>query len=654
MSYINFDKLQLVNLAYSLQKELLRTNRAGSYASTTIVRCNTRKYHGLLVSLQPQIDKLHHVFLSTLDVTVIQQNTEFNLGIHQYGDDLYEPGGHKYIRDFESDPIPKLTYRVGGVVLTAEMVFAKDDDRILIRYTLVDAHSPTKLKFKPLLAFRSIHSLTLKNDNVDQSFFPVKNGIGIRMYQPYDPVYMQFSKKVNYTHNPDWFYGIEYTKEKTRGYDHKEDLYQPGFFEVPLKKGESVIFSAGLNDIGEMSLKSRFQQEVKNRIPRDNFIHCLENAAEQFFMHTGTETDLIAGFHWYNVYGRDTFLALPGLTLTRNDTEAFFDVLDTMVKRMNGVFFPNVREGDHWNYDSVDTSLWFFWTLQQYFQHTSDSGMIWKKYGKLMKKILDAYRDGTNHRIFMAENGLLHAGEENKALTWMNSVVDGIPVVDRNGFAVEINALWYNAISFYIELSQKHKAQNVTKTWRPIIEKINHSFTAVFYDAKNEYLADVVRDDFKDFAVRPNQLFAVTLPYSPLPDEIKYQVLHKVKQELLTPKGIRTLSPKNPYYKGIYKGDIKARDRAYHQGTAFPWLLGHFAEAFLKLHGASGYTFIKNILNEFEAEMTETGIGTVSELFYGDPPQKGKGAISYAGSVAALLRINYLLNKFETNTNQSK
>ena len=216
MSYIKFDKTQLVNLEYSLQKELLRSNRAGSYASTTITGCNTRKYHGLLVTLQPQIDNQHHVFLSSLDLTVIQHNTEFNLGIHKYGDDVYEPGGHKYIRDFESDPIPKVTYRIGGVVLTKERVFAANDDRILIRYTLDDAHSSTRLRFKPLLAFRSVHGLSKQNNDVDTSYSQIENGIKVKMYKPYSPLYLQFSKKNSYIHNPDWYFGVEYTKEKNQ------------------------------------------------------------------------------------------------------------------------------------------------------------------------------------------------------------------------------------------------------------------------------------------------------------------------------------------------------------------------------------------------------------------------------------------------------
>lgn len=654
MSYISFDKQQLVNLEYSLVKELLRTNRAGSYASTSIIRCNTRKYHGLLISQQPQIDNLHHVFLSTLDVTVIQQNTEFNLGIHKYEDNLYEPGGHKYIRDFESDPIPKITYRVGGVVLTSEMVFSHEEDRILIRYTLEEANSKTKLRFKPLLAFRSAHSLSAKNDYVDSSFSEIKNGVKVRMYEPYDYLHLQFSRKPAYHHQPDWYYGLEYTKEKSRGYDYKEDLYTPGTFELSIVKGQSIVFSAGLKDVGNSKLNNLFQNEISQRIPRSNFTNCLENAAQQFFMHQGDETELVAGYHWFNVHGRDTFIALPGLTLTTGDHKTFFNVIDSIIKKMKGVFFPSTMLGNSIEYNSVDTSLWFFWVLQQYTIITGDYSTIWKKYGKLLNKILEAYKNGTEHNIHALDNGLLYAGFDNDTLTWMNTKIDDNPVINRNGLVVEVNSLWYNAINFYVELASVNKSTRGLKVWKEMIEKIEFSFTETFWDEQQGYMADVVRGDFKDMAVRPNQIFIASLPYSPVTEEIQYLTLHKVQQELLTPRGIRTLSPKNPDYIGIYKGNITARDKAYHQGSAFPWLYGHFAEGYLKIHGKSGLSLIKRYLSEFENEMTESGIGTISELFYGNPPHKGKGAISHAWSVAELLRTNYMINQLENNTNQSE
>jgi predicted glycogen debranching enzyme len=599
------------------------------------------------VSLQPQIDNEHHVFLSNLDVSVVQRNETFNLGIHKYADNIYEPGGHKYIRDFESEPIPKITYRVGGVVLTTERVFLENEDRILIKYTLVDAHSPTRLRFKPLLAFRNVHAMSKKNNNVDTSYTEVKNGIKLRMYQPYDPLFMQFSKKAKYNPKNDWYYGIEYTKEKTRGYEFKEDLYLPGEFELSIKKGESVIFSAGFADMGNKRFNPVFEKEIEQRIPRDSFIHCLENSAQQFFMKRNDKIEMIGGYHWFRLHGRDTFVSLAGLTLPQGNKDTFLKVTDTMVGMMKDEFFPNNRIGNQIDYHSVDTQLWFFRALQHYLDFTEDARTLWEKYEKPMKKILNAYLKGTSFNIHTLDNGLLWAGGENDSLTWMNAVVDGKPVINRNGLAVEVNALWYNAIKFFAELAQKNGKKEISKKWDRFAAKIKDSFTQTFWDEKKAYLADVVRGDYKDMSVRPNQLFAASLPYSPLTDDKKYKVLQKIEQELLTPRGIRTLSPKNPDYNGKYSGNITERDKSYHQGSAFPWLLGNFAEGYLNLHGKAGLSFIRKLLFDFEEEMTNVGIGTISELYYGSPPQKGKGAISHAWSVAALLRVNYLINKYE-------
>jgi predicted glycogen debranching enzyme len=646
MSYIRFDKKQLVNLESSLQKEILRSNRAGSYLSTTIVGCNTRKYHGLLVSLQPQINNHHHVLLSALDETIIQHETEFNLGIHKYTGDVYEPGGHKYMHEFESDPIPTLTYKVGGVVFTKERVFAANEDRILIRYKLVDAHSPTVLRFKPFLTFRSVHSLSKANSDVNTGYSLVSNGIGMKLYEPYSTLYMQFSKDAKYVHNPNWYFGIEYPKEMTRGYDFKEDLFVPGYFEIAIKKGESIIFSGGLEKADPSKLKTLFIKEFTTRIPRDNFEDCLINSAQQFFVHRKKKIDLIAGYHWFDISGRDTFIALPGLTLTQNDTSTFIQAIDTMVCKLRGAFFPNSRVNDEFVYNSVDAPLWFFWSLQQYAIFTGDHATIWKKYKKVMSTILEEFRKGTSFNVHMLDNGLLWAGTDNDVLTWMNVQFDGKPFINRSGLAVEINALWFNAINFYIELARRNKEKDIVSAWQPVIDNINGSFISTFWSEKQGYLADVVRGDYRDFSARPNQIFATSLPYRPIPDEICHRILVFIEKELLTTRGLRTLSPKHPDYKGIYKGDIVARDTAYHQGSVFPWLLGAFADGYLNIHGKGGLGLIKKLYKGFEEEMGRGGIGTISELYYGDPPHKGKGAISQAWSVAELLRINHLIKKF--------
>ena len=280
MSYIKFDRSRLVNLEYSLNRELLRANRAGSYASSTIINCNTRKYHGLLVTPQPGVDKDNHVLLSCLDETVIQRDAEFNLGIHKYPGGIYNPKGHRYIVDFDTEPIPRQTYKVGGVLLTKEMIFTSNEDRMIIKYTLEDAHSPTTLRLKPFLAFRNVHHLSHENIFADKKYEKAPNGIKVKMYEGYTDLYMQLSVKNEYTHVPTWYYKIEYQEEMERGYEYQEDLYVPGFFEVDIRKGESIYFQAGIKEISPASLKRVFTAELDKRIPRNNFENCLINSGQ--------------------------------------------------------------------------------------------------------------------------------------------------------------------------------------------------------------------------------------------------------------------------------------------------------------------------------------------------------------------------------------
>ncbi len=646
MSYINFDKSQLVNLEYALNRELLRSNRAGSYANSTIINCNTRRYHGLLVTHQPGIDNENHVLLSSLDETVIQMDSEFNLGIHKYPGGIYNPKGHKYLRDFVTEPYPKMTYRVGGVILTKEMVFTTREDRMIIKYTLVDAHSPTKLRLKPFLAFRNIHALSKENIFADKKFERVPQGIKVRMYQGYTDLFMQISTENEYTHVPDWYYSIEYQEEMERGYEFLEDLYIPGFFEFDIEKGESVYFAAGTKELAPASMKRAFNAELEKRIPRNNFANCLTNAAQQFIIKKDKGTEVLAGFPWFGRSGLSTFVSLPGLTLVNGDTATCKAVIDTMISEMKGPLFPLFGSGNTATYNSADTALWFFWSLQQYADAVKDPQAIWKEYGKKMKIILDGYRQGTEYNIHMDEDGLIYAGQHGVALTWMDAVANGKPVTPRMGKTVEINALWYNAICFSMEIAGASGDTAFCDEWKDIALQIPVSFLAAFWSQERRYLADFIDGAYKDWAVRPNMVIATSLPYSPVPEDIRKDVLSRVKQELLTPRGLRTLSPKSPIYKGSYCGNQSEREAAYHQGSVSPWLLGHFVEGYLKIHGKSGLSLIKSLYEGFEPVMTEHGIGTISELYDGDPPHIGRGAISQASSVAELLRIGSLIKKY--------
>jgi predicted glycogen debranching enzyme len=651
MSYIRFDKEQLINLEYSMPRELLRANRAGAYSSTTIINCNTRKYHGLLVTPQPGIDDENHVLLSSIDETVIQHNAEFNLAIHKFAGDVYNPKGHKYIRNFTTEPIPKLTYRVGGVVLTKEILLARNDDRTIIKYTLEEAHSPTTLRFKPLLAFRSIHALSHANVYVDTKFEQIQNGIKVRMYTGYTPLYMQFSKKVQYTHVPDWYHNFEYVREKWRGYDYLEDLFVPGFFEVDIKKGESIYFSAGVDEIMPSRLGRLFSNEVNSRIPRSSFIDCMKNSAQQFIVRRGDKTYLKAGFPWFGRRGRDTFISLPGLTLTMYDEKTFRDVADTMISEMNGPLFPNADYGSKAVYNSADAPLWFIWAMQQYAAYKGSPAQVWKKYGSVIKTILEGFRNGTDFNIHMLENGLLYAGEKGNAVTWMDAFIDGEPLIPRIGLPVEINALWYNAIMFALECASQAKEKDFIDAWKPVAGIIPSAFESTFWDPRKGYLADYVNGDFKDWSVRPNMVIATSLNYNPVSEEIRKLVLDVVRSELLTSRGLRTLTPKDANYHSVYFGNQIARDKACYEGTAWPWLLGHFAEGYLKIHGRSAIRQIEKLYSGLEETIAEHGIGSISELFDGDPPHKPGGAISMAWSVAEVLRIHHLLQEYKAKFN---
>jgi predicted glycogen debranching enzyme len=573
--------------------------------------------------------------------------SDFTLGFHKYPGDKYTPKGHKYLRDFAIEPYPKMTYRVGGVILTKEMVFTSKDDRMIIKYTLVEANSPTKLKFKPFLAFRNIHTLSKENIFVDKKYEKVANGIKVRMYQGYTDLFLQFSKEAEYTHVPDWYYNIEYQEEMNRGYEYQEDLYVPGFFELEIEKGESVYFAAGTQELGPATMKRTFNSELDKRVPRDSFHNCLINAAQQFIVKKGKSTEVLAGFPWFGRSGRSTFVALPGLTMVTGDLQTCKSVIDTMVSEMNGPLFPLFGSGSNTIYGAADTSLWFFWTLQQYVDFTGEHEKTWKEYGKKMKLILESYRKGTEFNIHMEPDGLIYAGIPGMALTWMDAFANGKPVTPRMGKAVEVNALWYNAIRFAIELATLAGDHKFCEEWTPLAEMIPDSYFNAFWNPEKHYLADYIDGAYKDWAVRPNMVIATSLPYSPVREEIRKEILSRVKQELLTPRGLRTLTPKSPVYKGVYQGNQNEREAAYHQGSVSPWLLGHFVEGYLRIHGKSGLSLIKTLYQEFEPVMTEHGIGTISELYDGDPPHHGRGAISQAASVAELLRIGYLLKKYQ-------
>lgn len=636
----------MTNLQESLTRELLRTNRSGAYASTTIVGCNTRRFHGLLVVPIPELDDDNHVLLSSLDPTVIQHGAEFHLGIHKYHGNVFSPNGHKYIQEFDCEQIPTTTYRVGGVILRKERVFQHYDDRILIRYTLVDAHSETTLRFRPFLAFRSVRQFTHENPTASRAYEETDNGIRTKMYEGYPYLYMQFSKKPQFVFQPDWYRGIEYPKEQERGYASNEDLYVPGYFELPIKKGESIVFAASTSEIDTATLPALFEEEREKRIPRDNFFRCLFNAAHQFHNYSkDNERYILAGYPWFKSRARDTFVALPGLTLSIDERENFEQVMATAVKGLRQFMEGTPLTVKMYEIDKPDVPLWAVWAIQQYAKEAGRQ-RCWKRYGALVRDIISYIQANQHPNLRLDEGGLLYADGRTEAITWMNSTANGLPVVPRSGYIVEFNALWYNALRFAASLEREFGQPSEAETWEHLAAKTKVSFVDTFLNEYG-YLYDYVDGAMADWSVRPNMIFAAAFDFSPLSEPQKKGIVDICTRELLTPKGLRTLSPKSGGYNPMYVGPQAQRDYAYHQGTAWPWLAGFYMEACLKLYKRSRISFIERQMAGYEDQVFQHCIGTIPELFDGNPPFKGRGAISFAMNVGEILRANELLEKFK-------
>ena len=640
MSYLKFDKSLLINLEQSLPKEMLRTNQAGAYHCTSIVGCNTRKQHGLLVIPIESMGNRPHVLLSSLDETVIQHGAPFNLGIHRYQGGVYSPNGHKYIREFDCENVPRITYRVGGVILTKEKVFISEENRILIRYTLVEAHSPTKLRFKPFLAFRESNSLVMANEKISKDIEFVNNGVATCLYEGFPTLFMQFSRKPTWVDEPNWYNNIEYVKDLERGVPYMEDLWVPGYFEIPIKKGESVIFSAGINEVNPRSLARMYQEEISHRTPRTSFFNCLKNAAKQFYLRENDKMYILSGYPWGIVLARNTFMSVPGLTLAidhKADYESIMKTaLDALVKYYNTGDLDSRIHG----IDEPDIALWAAWAIQQYAKIIGEKEAR-DRYLDTLGFIIDSIL-ANKHPILQVDGdtGLVRTDNgDSRAVSWMNSTLHGRPVVPRTGYLVEMNALFYNALCFTAKLVGDNATKEelvYRKRWEDAAEKMKKPFVDTFLNDAG-YLYDYVNGSYTDLAVRPNMAVAIGLDFSPLDRRQRKSVLDVVTRELLTPKGLRTLSPRSYGYRPFYLGSPDERDMAMHNGPARPWLIGFYADAYLRVFGMSGVSYIDRMLIGFEDEMSQGCIGSLSQLYDGNPPFNGRGAISHATNVAEVL-----------------
>lgn len=647
MSYLKFDKNLLINLEQSLRLEVLRTNQSGAYHCTTIVGANTRKQHGLLVIPVPEIDDNSHVLLSSLDETVIQHGAPFNLGLHRYSGGVYSPNGHKYIREYDCERVPTHTFRVGGVILKREKIFITNENRILIRYTLVDAHSKTTLQFRPFLAFRNANDLCVENQVASRDYKEVSNGISTRMYEGYPELFMQVNHKPKFVFDPHWYKGIEYIKDQERGIPYTEDLYVPGYFEVDMKKGDTIIFSAGVSEVNTRMLSKMYEDEIKTRTPRTSFYNCLKNSAKQFYVTNADGHYMLAGYPWFKVRARDEFIALPGCTLSNHHRPDFEAIMDTAKEAFTRWMETGEPDKHLQGIDLPDVPLWAAWAIQCY-SHDTDVPTARERYGELVAQLIDFIIDGKHPNLQVDDNGLVRTDGTRQPMSWMDSArPDGTPLIPRTGYLVEFNALWYNALMFLLQMYADDKQmQSHVERWQKISDAYAESFAPTFLNDYG-YLYDYVNGSYTDLSVRPNMVIAVGVDHTPLDRRQRKRILDFVTRELLTPKGLRTLSPNSYGYNPWYVGNPEQREKAYYSGSARPWLMGFYCHAYVKVFGIGGLSFVNRMMIGFEDEMSQGAIGTLSELYDGNPPFIGRGAVSFAANVGEILRVLRLLKNLD-------
>jgi predicted glycogen debranching enzyme len=649
---IQFEREAWSDLEAALRREWLETNGLGGFASSTIIGLNTRRYHGLLVAAtKPPVGRL--VLLSKLEETLLIDGKRFDLSANRYPGVIH-PHGFHYLKQFRLDPFPVFTYDVEGTEFEKSVFMIHGENSTVIQYELRKNNRPDvpknlRLELRPLIAFRDYHGTTHKNGGINPG---VQERSGLATVTPYQglPDLHLAHNAIDLRKTGDWYCNFEYDAERERGLDCSEDLFNPFTlcFDLRLRRQASIIAATEQRDVTQAveyrrAAITRRRKELVASPIEDSFAQSLGAASDQYLVSRGNEKTVIAGYPWFGDWGRDTMIALPGLTLPTGKYEVARSILRTFAKHVDQGMLPNrfPDAGQTPEYNTVDATLWFFEAARAYLAYTCDLEFVRDELYTVFIDIISCHARGTRHGIKVDDSGLLASGELGVQLTWMDAKVGDWVVTPRRGKPVEIQALWYNALCIMEDLADRFGDEAAQKRYRHMAAVAQWSFNRLFWNEKLGCLYDVVNGGPPDPTVRPNQIFAVSLPHSMLPRDRARSVVEKVEEHLLTPFGLRTLAPSDPRYRGSYTGTPTERDGAYHQGTVWPWLLGPFIAAYIKVNGGSegARRQAQAWLSPLESHIVEAGLGQVSEIFEGDAPHRPCGCIAQAWSVAEILRV---------------
>lgn len=649
--------------------EWIETNGLGGWASSTVVGANTRRYHGLLVAaINPPVGRM--VMLSKLDETLIIGGSRFELSTNFYPGVIY-PEGFKHIKSFERNLFPEAVFEINDIKIRKIIAAINGENTTIITYEVLNADNEFEIELSPFVSGRDYHNLSHKNDSLNKDYLFKDSTLQLQLYESVPELFISIPGS-EFSETKDWYYNFEYPIEKYRGLDFKDDLYTPGNFRLKLQAGSKIgviisTESTSLKNPFELFEKEKNRRELLIAQQTDELLNTLTLAADQFIVKRGEDLKtIIAGYHWFSDWGRDTMIALPGICLSTGRFDDAKKILKAFAQSIDQGMLPNrfPDYGEAPEYNTVDATLWFFLAVYRYYQQTGDLNFVKKEVLTVLKDIIEWHYMGTRYNIKVDEDGLLYSGQEGFQLTWMDARINDWVVTPRIGKPVEINALWYNALRIYSEFTSLAGNYEDSEKYRIEADKIFKIFTSTYWIEEKEYLCDNINKDYRDETLRPNQLFALSLPYQLIDKTKANKILKSIEENLYTPVGLRSLSPLHINYKPIYGGDQLSRDSAYHQGTVWSWLLGPYIDAIIRYNGLKGIEKAKRIIHSFKFHLMEAGIGTVSEIFDAEQPNSPRGCIAQAWSVGEILRVyksyglintngKFLNKKFTTQKNKS-
>jgi predicted glycogen debranching enzyme len=639
------DKEILHNYQEATRHEWLETNGLGGWASSSIIGCNTRRYHGLLVAaVVPPADRV--ALVSKLEETIVTPLGRSELGVNNYGGVIH-PRGNEYQTSFTRDLFPQFLYEVDGIKLKKTIAMTHGENTTLVIYDVIRAEQPFVLELLPFFSVRGYHGLMRANDAVHREANFSSGIFKAKLYDGTPDIFIK-APGTEYHHNPNWYFHFNYDIEKYRGLDFVEDLFTHGNFSIALKQGDSLGIILSTDDPAGKDAHELFRKEKNRKISllkqkaADETLRQLILAADQFVVKRDKDLKtIIAGYHWFTDWGRDTMISLPGLCLSTGRFTDAKKILAAFAKAVSQGMLPNRFQdnGEPPEYNNVDGTLWYFIAIYKYFQATGDKEFVLQELLPVLREITQWHFKGTRYDIHVTEDGLLYSGQAGVQLTWMDSKIGDWVVTPRTGKAVEINALWYNALLIYASFLELNGENNEAVEINQRAKLVKKSFNEQFWNNEDGYLYDVINGSERDDRLRPNQLFAISLPFALIENEKAKSVLKIVTEQLYTPVGLRSLSPGDPSYVSCYEGDSFKRDSCYHQGTAWSWLLGAYVDAIMKVSITGSREKARSVIQSFAYHLNEGCIGSVAEIFDANPPHSPKGCAAQAWGVAEVLRV---------------